>query len=175
MPVDPAIVQSTFYWLAGLLEGEGSFCKGPPSAPNSPRISISMTDRDVLEKVAQLFEVSICQVGKRKRQKHPHWKPAFAVLIHGHKAMWWMLKLRPLLGSRRQGQIDRALASFDGTLNGIARARKIKMQANDLQVLRCRRKNGESLRAIAKSIGVHHETVRQRLAVGLPKSLKYAA
>ena len=42
-----------FFWLVGLLEGEGSFMPAPPSEPTRPRISIQMTDEDVLSRVAQ--------------------------------------------------------------------------------------------------------------------------
>ncbi len=34
----------TLHWLAGLLEGEGSFCVGLPSHPNSASIHIKMVD-----------------------------------------------------------------------------------------------------------------------------------
>jgi hypothetical protein len=39
--------QETLIWLAGILEGEGSFMKGPPSSPNRPVISMVTTDIDV--------------------------------------------------------------------------------------------------------------------------------
>ena len=75
-PVGPAISEPMLYWLAGILEGEGSFMKGVPSNPNSPRIAIQMTDKDVLEKVAAIFKVSVCRAGVARQRKHPHWKPA---------------------------------------------------------------------------------------------------
>ena len=33
------------HWLAGLLEGEGTFMTGPPSSPGLPVIAVNMTDR----------------------------------------------------------------------------------------------------------------------------------
>jgi len=41
-----------FYWLCGLLEGEGSFMKGPPSRPQYPVISMCSTDEDVMQRVS---------------------------------------------------------------------------------------------------------------------------
>ena len=35
-------------WLAGLLEGEGSFMPGPPSNPRMPIICLAMNDADVM-------------------------------------------------------------------------------------------------------------------------------
>jgi hypothetical protein len=37
-------------WLAGILEGEGSFIKPVPSAPRLAVVRISTTDRDVVER-----------------------------------------------------------------------------------------------------------------------------
>ncbi len=44
-----------FFWLVGLLEGEGSFMPGPPSEATRPRISIQMTDENVIRRVARIF------------------------------------------------------------------------------------------------------------------------
>ena len=46
-----------FYWLCGLLEGEGSFMKGPPSRPQYPILTVTSTDEDVLQRVSKLFGV----------------------------------------------------------------------------------------------------------------------
>ncbi|MCA1643648.1 MAG: hypothetical protein LC785_17285 [Acidobacteria bacterium] len=62
--------ESDFYWLCGLLEGEGSFMKGPPSRPQYPALSITSTDEDVIQRVASLLAVSYCRVTKRRE----HWK-----------------------------------------------------------------------------------------------------
>ncbi len=97
------------HWLAGLLEGEGSFLKGPPSAPNQPRICCQMTDRDVIQRVAGLFEVHYIN---KVVPRIPIWKTSYQVLIRGIKAVELMKTLRPLMGERRQSQIDDAVASY---------------------------------------------------------------
>lgn len=45
-------------WLAGYLEGEGSFTSPTPSAPNRPRIQVAATDEDVVQRTAVLWGVS---------------------------------------------------------------------------------------------------------------------
>jgi hypothetical protein len=45
-PIDDA----DLHWLAGLLEGEGTFIAGPPSAPRSPAVQVAMVDRDIVER-----------------------------------------------------------------------------------------------------------------------------
>jgi hypothetical protein len=67
-----------FYWLAGLLEGEGSFLPGPPSAPNSLRIALMMTDADVVARVAALWGVAYHGV-RQERSRIMGWKPNYYV------------------------------------------------------------------------------------------------
>jgi hypothetical protein len=43
----PGISPGEFHWLAGWLEGEGSFLAPPPSDPRRPRISATTRDQDV--------------------------------------------------------------------------------------------------------------------------------
>jgi hypothetical protein len=42
-------------WLAGLLEGEGSFMPGPPSNPRMPIICLAMNDEDVMARRADAW------------------------------------------------------------------------------------------------------------------------
>jgi hypothetical protein len=103
--------EKDLYWLAGLLEGEGSFLKGPPSAPHQPRISLSMTDEDVIKRVSSLWGVKHHPVGKT-RCLAKRWTPAFGVCLKGSKAAVLMEQLYPLMGRRRQSQIQCALACY---------------------------------------------------------------
>lgn len=97
------------YWLAGLLEGEGSFLMGPPSAPRYPVLALQMTDEDVVARVAAMFGRKVgCWQPRDER-----WLPTYLVRITGAKAVAWMTVLRPLMGQRRQAQIDRAVASHE--------------------------------------------------------------
>ncbi len=56
--MDKAMDERILHWLAGLLEGEGSFLKPPPSAPNTPRITLQMTDEDVVQRVQEIFDLT---------------------------------------------------------------------------------------------------------------------
>jgi hypothetical protein len=99
---------SDFYWLCGLLEGEGSFMKGPPSQSNYPIISVTSTDEDVIQRVSILFSVKYQIVNKRKS----HWKQSYTVRIYGRRAVELMTKMHPFMSSRRQQQIDEAIRSY---------------------------------------------------------------
>ena len=108
----PDDVESTdLHWLAGLLEGEGSFLVGPPSAPRYPVLALQMTDEDVVARVATMFGRKL----GRWQSRHAREQPVFLVRITGAKAVAWMTTLRPLMGERRRAQIDRAVASHAPT------------------------------------------------------------
>lgn len=103
------VTREDLHWLAGLLEGEGSFLKGPPSAPRHPVLALQMTDEDVVVRVAKMF-------GRKAgcwQPREVRWQATYMVRITGSKAVAWMTALKPLMGRRRRVQIDRALASYD--------------------------------------------------------------
>ena len=102
------ITELDLHWLAGLLEGEGTFLAGPPSAPRSPAIQFWMTDRDVVERAAAMLDSAVMVVAPRRA----HWKTTYAVRLRGPRAVVWMRRLRSLMGTRRREQIDRAIASY---------------------------------------------------------------
>jgi hypothetical protein len=95
-------------WLAGWLEGEGSFLAPPPSDRRRPRISASSCDRDVIERVAQSLNVTP-QRAKDRRARARGWRPMYRVLCRGSHAMHVMRAIRPTMGARRREQIDVAL------------------------------------------------------------------
>lgn len=102
------MTDSELYWLAGLLEGEGSFQQGPPSAPKSPRIVLQMTDEDVVARAAKLLGVACVPYPARQ----VNWKPTFVCRLTGNRAVIVMQQLHPIMGTRRQQQIDKALSCW---------------------------------------------------------------
>jgi hypothetical protein len=102
------------YWLAGWLEGEGSFNAPPPSSPRRPRIQATCSDQDVISEVSRLLRVKARAEGSRK----PEWSPLWRVLLAGGRAMTLMEAIRPVMGTRRQAQVD---AAIDAALKAGAR------------------------------------------------------
>lgn len=99
------------FWLAGWLEGEGSFCSPPPSDPRRVRISGCTTDEDVARAVARLFRVTPT-FSHTESCRDKGWSPTWKVLKRGSGAVELMKALYPLMGERRQGQIVEALAAI---------------------------------------------------------------
>lgn len=147
--------ENQHYWLAGLLEGEGSFLPPPPSAPNRPAIQIAMTDEDVLARAAELLGVSY----HRWQRKNPQAKASFQAALRGRRAVELMKQLYPLMGQRRRQQIDRALAAYTppGSRQYVNPAAKLTIE--QVVVIKKRLKNGEPPQAIAADFGVSAYTV----------------
>lgn len=111
-------------WVAGLLEGEGSFMAGPPSSPNLPVISCQMTDQDVLARLAKCLGGATMVPVKASK---PHHKPSWRVIVKGARAREVMSELHPLMGERRKGQIDKALASYDPNRRGLSSEQRVEI------------------------------------------------
>jgi transposase-like protein len=99
------------YWLAGWLDGEGSFCAPPPSDPRRARICGCTTDEDVGRAVARLLGVTPTY-SHTESARAKGWSATWRALKRGTGAVQLMKALYPLMGIRRQAQIERALAAI---------------------------------------------------------------
>jgi hypothetical protein len=145
-----------FHWLAGLLEGEGSFQKGPPSEPNRPRISLMMTDEEIVRRAAAITGLGYLHCRKDKRNKK--WKPYFYLSMRGYFAGELMKKLRPLMGTRRQAQIDVALASYTPRRAG---DNTRKLTPRHVKRIRELLKGKNPVAWVARQYGVSRTTIRR--------------
>ena len=91
-------------WLAGLLEGEGSF---DAHRGKYPRIRLGMTDRDVVGRAASLMDASI-RLSLRPAPNQPTWHTE----ISGVRAAAIMAEILPHMGSRRSGKIASVLSAY---------------------------------------------------------------
>src|SRR5262245_9178233 len=130
------MTHAEFHWLVGLLEGEGSFLKGPPCNPYLPVLSIESTDEDIVARVASLLGRAYSSLKSRRG----HWKPSFRTVLKGRKAVD-LKKLQPLMGARRQQQIEEAVGSYQ------VRSR-IKLTARQVVAIKRRLRKGEKQGAL---------------------------
>ena len=105
------IAENHLYWLAGILEGEGSFIRPTPSAPNRPIISMQSTNEDVIAKVASLLGVSYYRTPTERYDRNG-WKHVYSVRLRGARGVQLMQLLKPLMGQRRQQQIAQAIENY---------------------------------------------------------------
>jgi hypothetical protein len=116
-------------WVAGLLEGEGSFMVVTTHGQSRPRVSMQSTDLDVLERLEAVTGVGhICDVGVRNGRKFC-WQWAAGAI---EDAFWLMDCVYPLMGARRQGQIDTARAKAGRERAYPAHARRPALGQPDL-------------------------------------------
>lgn len=94
-------------WLAGLLEGEGSFSV---NAGIYPRISVRMTDKDVVDRAAGML--GTITTGPFKCKGKESYKPQWTTVINGKHAIGWMMTLYPMMGERRKQRIKYLIAHW---------------------------------------------------------------
>jgi hypothetical protein len=104
------------HWLAGLLEGEACFTS---AQSKSPVIQVSMTDRDVIERVGVLLGAKTTP----RTEGHARHKRQWRTGVYGNRAAGWMMTLYPLLGVRRRKRIRQVLALW-GTYTAHQRDRE---------------------------------------------------
>jgi hypothetical protein len=95
-------------WLAGLLEGEGSFVIYRGARNSYPVIKVEMCEREIVERAAVLLNTRVWVEDSRA----DGWRPTYVAQIAGHGAADWMRRLRPYMGFRRTAAIDAALAAY---------------------------------------------------------------
>jgi len=140
-------------WLAGLMEGEGCFAFG-----TSPKITISMTDKDVMEKAALLM-VAPC---RRINRPTITGKDVFRAELYGNPAIVLMEKLLPFMGERRSTKI-REVLSAAATRRGKAVGERAgpskltELQAKD--ILERWNTGAASQSQMAKEYGVSQEAI----------------
>jgi hypothetical protein len=105
-------------WMAGLLEGEGSFGLDSrkknkykiSTSPPSPYLKISMVDEDVIQKLATLLKKKPFQERRLTRTG----KAVFSVSVGDRKTLMYLLPLLyPYFGKRRQAQVKECLDALD--------------------------------------------------------------
>ena len=87
-------------WVAGILEGEASFT----FTNGYPRITLGMTDEDIILTIANFFGVNY---HKNVDNRKPHYKPIYQLhIIKTDVLIECFLELFPFLGKRRRAKIN---------------------------------------------------------------------
>jgi hypothetical protein len=142
-------------WLVGLLEGEGSFIFPAPSEPTSPRVTLQMTDEDVVRRAARLMGIEYVH----KSHRHPDiWKPTYQVSLKGKRARALMEQLLPYMGVRRSQRIRGILALRPP---GVAGENTRKLSDEQVREIYRLCLTGESTERIASEYNVSGWLVRQ--------------
>jgi hypothetical protein len=97
------------YWLAGLLEGEGSFLQRRDRNGHLwLGVTMATTDEDVARRCEAVAGGKVRGPYRRGR-----WKPIWRWSVERHQDVISLMEmLRPLMGERRAAQIDDCLNAF---------------------------------------------------------------
>lgn len=96
-------------WLAGLLEGEGTFTVQRTSANAYPSVSLEMTAEDVVRRAADIVGgVNVARIGPREET----WSATYIFRVSGSRAAEAMSKVLPFMGERRSRRIELALSGY---------------------------------------------------------------
>lgn len=95
------LTSNNIAWIAGLLEGEGTF---GVSNTHSPFLAVQMNDKDVLEQAQLIMDAKLYGPYKHRRGDRydlPHYRLA----LYGVPAISWMMTVYTLLHKRRRKRI----------------------------------------------------------------------
>jgi hypothetical protein len=109
---EAADTEARVAWLAGVLEGEGSFVSASFGSYSYPRVQMTMCDRYVLDPAMTLMPSSHIYAVTDKRGLERGWSEAWIVSINGPPAASVMRAVLQWMGSRRTKAIDRSLAAW---------------------------------------------------------------
>ena len=138
--------KSDLYWLAGLLEGEGSFIK-----LDSPGVRISMTDQDGVVRASKLMGNSKIY----RRCANPLWQATWTTYVYGDRAIEIMKLIFPIMGERRSARIREIL----DWARARPRGRRV-LNDDDVATIRLRYSDGQvSQRKLAKEYHVGQNTI----------------
>ncbi len=99
-------------WVAGLIEGEGCFTIKKSKRKNGfscqPQLKVSMTDEDVVRRLASLIPVgNVLRAGRKTKGGKDVW---MWTLTNSQALIDLMIVIRLLMGERRRERIDFILA-----------------------------------------------------------------
>ena len=148
-----------FFWLVGFLEGEGSFCHGPPSCIGSPSVSAATTDEDIIKKVSLLFGRRYHKANVKEKS---YYKDAYNCYIRGRPAIELMKKLKDHMSARRRKRIEEIIERYEAE---VFPTRKILLP-EERELIKALLKEGKKTQGlIAKEFGVSRDSIN-RISTG---------
>src|SRR6266853_474466 len=93
------------HWLAGLLEGEGSF-----GYYDCAVLQLHMTDFDIVNRAQKLID-STANI-RTQIKKGGDYKIQYVLHVSGANAIQWMMTLYSLMGERRKSKIKECITKW---------------------------------------------------------------
>lgn len=102
-------------WFAGLFEGEGTLSRCRPLSNSAWRMSMRMTDEDIIERVHKVWGGQMYSEGIRGHDpKMKNVKPSWLWQLGSQSAINEVVRtIYPFMGIRRRAKMDEFLVYFD--------------------------------------------------------------
>lgn len=143
-------------WVAGLLEGEGSFLT-KSGGRYSAVVKCQMADKDVLDHLQRILDCGLIHACKTRNENH---KPTWVWTVQGDQAVEVMASTLPFMFSRRTEQIEEALRVHLDRKKLVEDEKLKKILRN--QLISQEYAEGElTYRDLGTKYGVSRETVRR--------------
>ena len=149
-------------WVAGLLEGEGSFRR----KGGCPCVKLRMTDEDIVARYAEATDGAYTSRFAHKA----HWKTAYDCQVTGDRAASVMERILPWMGERRAAKIRECLEARAVSQKRLADekaafaiAREASLPAAELTARWTSRVAPTNLSSFAREYGVHPQIMKNRL------------
>src|SRR5687767_11525169 len=127
----PENSEAHWAWLAGILDGEGSFFVNAKRGYAS--ISVGMKDEDIIRRAADVMGCKRIWLANNRSHKNM-WRCA----LQGQRALLVMERIYPWLGTRRRAKVDwirEKVKSLPGPVHG-ERSPLARLTANDVMEIR---------------------------------------
>lgn len=98
-------------WLAGLIEGEGCINLNTKGKWTYLRLTLAMTDKDIIARAAKLLRRD-GNFNVEKRRGRSDSKPVYTVSISGKEAIAWLFTLYTFFGNRRRQKVREAVLAW---------------------------------------------------------------
>jgi hypothetical protein len=153
------IPPSQIIWLAGILEGEGSFQIDKHKYPML-RLSMAVDQADTVKRVAELW-------GKPVRWERPYktnkqWKRVTAVI--GRDAFFWLTLIYPYMSARRKQQIMDMLVTWVRSGAKLQHGQEIKKAGCDSEPPHYIRPGGGGADSTNGALGAHSNSETRQTA-----------
>lgn len=141
------------YWLAGIIEGEATFFydRSPKRSKYPIVITISMTDRDIIKRIAVIFNTALIKDDYAHR-KNSRYKVMYKTRKCGFRALRLMQMIYPIMGERRKERFEYLFrkCGLDINIKLLNKFRgNCKLTWEQIDKIRKRFQNGESPYKIA--------------------------
>src|SRR5260221_9352025 len=101
------LLMKDLYWLSAIIEGEGCFTANRKGPYCYPKITVKMTDEDIMRRVGNILGSNVHQYKGQDDNfiRTMKCKDTYQTTVTGIRARGWMMTLYPLMGERRKSRI----------------------------------------------------------------------